>query len=317
MNIIDNIIDKQQFIAPNTINIYNLVLDQEDVLVSIHDNNIDVKSSYNLTDSQKYRLSLVLPYISRFLLEHPIKHINFVFSVGDCLNKQYDNIPVICFSKKKYYSGILIPNIDFFTGAMHSFLTDSDNDIPYDYKSNTSIFVGSSTGQFASNTRVIYGKKCLDNNITKHQCIINNLCQNDFDTWKDEYPWIIKLIGKSQSIKNQLTNKIVVNIDGNTVCWSRLYWQMNSNSIPVYINRSQTDIQFFDYVNTGFGYIDCSLESSIETLNQILDTYSAAELNNIIDEGKNFCNKCFFDYKKDPQSFLQSAINKTFLRIIS
>ena len=312
-NIVQSLIEKQVFTFDSSTNIDHIILDQEDIIVDINNNKINIHSSHDLNEGNKYRLSLVLPYIVNTIQKYN-KSVKFIFAIGDILKKDYGNVPVICFSKKKHINGILIPNIDFFTGVIYSVLNESSNDIDYLEKQNSSIFVGSSTGSFQNNTRILYGSKCLQ--IPRHKCIISNLCQASESEWTNNYPYVLKLISQPLTIKEQLNNKIVINIDGNTLCWSRLYWQMNSNSIPVYINQNNEDIQLFDYLNHDGTYISSNLDNSIQVLDSILDSYSYREISEINKCGKEFCNQNFQEYLINPKNFLQNVINSIFDRIL-
>jgi hypothetical protein len=158
---------------------------------------------------------------------------------------------------------------------------------------------------------MLFCEKCLGNDT--HEAYISNLCQNDRKTWLDKYPFAEKVLRTTLSIKDQLKYKLLVNIDGNTSCWSRLYWQMNSNSLPVYINEQQTDIQFFDFVDNSNCYISCNLENSIETLDSLLLS-PKEQIEEIINNGKKYCDILFKEYSEDPQPFLQEIINSLFLK---
>jgi len=312
INLINSLLEQQNFNFDPDIDLRELNLDEEDVAITVHNGKMNISSSKELTNGNKYRLSLVFPYILNAIQNHN-KVFKFILSIGDLLKKDYGNVPVLCFCKKKNVNGILIPNIDFFTGVIYSTLKDSMNDIEYSRKSNSSIFVGSSTGNFKDNTRILYGKKCLDSD--RHTCIINNLCQADEQEWINYYPYVSKLQGSAIAIKDQLKHKVVINIDGNTLCWSRLYWQMNSNSIPVYINKNQEDIQLFDYIDSQDSYIQCDLNTSIQTINNILDQYTEKHINNINTSGQNFCKFAFDEYIVNPKLFLQTIINSVFNKI--
>jgi len=288
-------------------------LDDEDILLGYREDKISIGSSKELTEGNRHRLALIMPYIQNYINKYNPKTLDIIISLGDILKKSYPGIPTICLSKYKDVSGILIPNIDFFTGVIYTTLKHSNNDISYDQKNNSSIFAGSSTGPFKNNTRILYGKKCLESD--HHFCHISNLCQANHSSWIAEYPFIDKLVTDGCDIKSQLSHKIVVNIDGNTVCWSRLYWQMNSNSVPVYINKTDKDLQFFDYGDSSGCYVECSLEESIQTIDAILNSYNSDQIEEINSKGKNFCNVYFGDYLEDPEQFLQDIINDILSKI--
>lgn len=283
-------------------------LGKEDFLISARDNNFNIQSNQEPNNAQQYRLNTLLPYIANFIQSYQIPNLDFILSVGDFLDKNYEiDIPILCLSKRKDVNGLLIPNIDFFTNTMKNYLEVSANDIGYNEKLNQSIFIGSSTGEFNNNTRMLFSEKCLGRE--NHRSYINNLCQNTEEAWTEKYPFIQKILHGPILIEDQLKYKLLVNIDGNTSCWSRLYWQMNSNSLPVYINQQKSDIQFFDFIDSSSCYVSCNLENSIGTLDLLLET-PQEEIQHIIDNGKKYCNSLFQEYKQDPQVYLQSVVNQ-------
>lgn len=288
-------------------------LDDEDILFGLREDRISIGSAKELTDGNKHRLSLIMPYIQNYIVKYKPQKLDIIIALGDILKKNYPGIPTLCLSKYKNIDGILIPNIDFFTGVIYNTLKFSNEDIEYDKKNNSSVFAGSSTGPFKNNTRVLYGEKCLKSQ--KHFCHITNLCQADHSEWIKEYPFIDNLVTVGISIESQLKNKVVVNIDGNTVCWSRLYWQMNSNSIPVYINKTEKDMQFFDFADNSGSFVSCSLDDSISTIDEILDSYTEEKVQEINSTGKLFCNTYFGEYMKNPEQYLQEIIDYTFSKI--
>lgn len=289
-------------------------LDKEDIILHYSNKHINIKTSPFFNDGNNHRLSMIIPYIKNFISNHNPKQFFTVIALGDTINANYD-CPTLCFSKNKKNNSILIPNIDFFSGVIYQVLKESSKDKPYEQKKDGSIFAGSSTGPFKNNTRILFGQKTLQTN--NHKCIIHNLCQADRDNWLDEYPFVEKILGAPQSITNQLDYKIVTNIDGNTMCWSRLYWQINSNSIPVYVNKNIDEIQFFDAFDMSGCYIETDLDNCIEVMNNIIDTYDIDIINSINKSGQNFCNEYFEDYLTNPQEFLQQIINHTLSNIIN
>jgi len=314
---IKNIIDDQFSVyeKPQNYSIDDIMLEDDDILLQYADNNINLNAKDNLSPGCKYRLELLLPYIHNYITNRNIKKFDLLIGLGDLIRKEH-NIPSICFSKNKTINSILIPNIDFFTGAIHQFFTTvQKTDIPYTLKLKNSIFIGSSTGPFKNNTRALFCDMCLGSD--RHKAYIHNLCQNDREEWIKEYPNIEKSIVEGIGIWDQIKSKVVVNIDGNTACWSRLYWQMLSNSIPVYINKIDTDIQFFDYIDNSSTYVSCSLSDSIKTINSILDlSDNNKQITEMNQAGKEYVTNCFAPYMQNPVEFLKTTITEILDRLL-
>jgi len=269
---------------------------------------VDIIRKESMNQGNIYRLNLMLPYMIKSIVKYAPVGNGIILCLGDLLKKSYNkNCPVLSFSKYKDVNGFLIPNIDFFTKNIFYDLQTTLNDIPFENKHNKSVFIGASTGNFENNTRVKYGISCINNDY--HKGYISNLCQNSESAWIEKYPGVDLIVHRPISIKEQLANKIVVNIDGNTVCWSRLYWQMSSNSIPVYINPYENQIQFFDYIDNTNCYIKSSLDECFSSYDYILDPNNFEQMLKIISNGKEYCKNLFDDYLYRPNEFLQEIID--------
>lgn len=293
---------------------YDYPINKEDLLLSYCDGNINIEALENPDNNINYRLSLIIPYIYNYISSYHPKNFKIILSLGDIIQDQY-KIPSIAFTKKKHIKCFLIPNIDFFTGVIYNSLKEViANDIPFNNKFNKAIFVGSSTGSFDDNIRI---KFCQ---ITKHydniESCIHNLCQAEKSRWVERYADIDSYLCSGFSITDQIKRKIVINIDGNTVCWSRLYWQMQSNSIPVYIKNTESDIQFFDYIDSSNGYISCSLIDAVETITNIL-SYPMSRINEINQYGQSYIKLCFDDYIANSNIFLQKIFDHILTLIIN
>lgn len=312
---IQSIIDEQFKQYPKNITGSKTLLNQQDIILSYNqkESNIKINTISELNYGCKHRLQLLLPYIQKYIQEYKPKSFELIIALGDTINHQY-SIPSICFSRPKTIHSILIPNIDLFSGVLYQSLNEVDQtDISFILKNNEAIFIGSSTGSFVNNNRIKFCR--LSQKINNIKAYIHNLCQAEKSQWILEYPDIATYLHPSISIDNQLKYKVVINIDGNTLCWSRLYWQMKSNSIPLYINKNETDIQFFDYIDNSQTYESCSIDNSIDMINIILQ-YPIEKITQINNAGKNYIKICFDDYIVNPKKYLQNIINYTLNRLI-
>jgi hypothetical protein len=312
MKTILGIIDKQfsNYILDN--NHQNHPTNQEDVLLRYKSGSASIEPVTTINSGSQIRLDILLPYINSYIRRYNPKSFDIIFGLGDLNYEQY-SLPYIGFTKKKDINNIVIPNIDFFTGAvLDAFHQVDQGDIQYLDKKNNSLFIGASTGNFKNNTRILYCKKCV--NSKTHKAYINKFCQNDEENWKKEYGEIKEIFHNTMTIPEQIKNKVLVNIDGNTLCWNRIYWQIKSNSIPVYINKS-TDIQFFDFYEDFLKtYISCSLEESLSVIDDIFN-YSPEKIDEINQAGKEYIKACFSDYYKNKSKFLQDIIDITLDKI--
>ena len=291
------------------------LLDNEDIIISFNSKDIEIISHPGITESIKFRLNLIFPYILYYIDNYHPDPFDILIALGDKLRKNYGNLPILCFSKEKNIPGFLIPNIDFFTMSIVNFLDQVTLfDHPYRDKSNSSIFTGSSTGPLENNIRLLFCEKSLSNK-DRYKSYISNICQHSVYDWIRYYPNLNKYSSDVIKIADQLTHKIVVNIDGNTICWSRLYWQMLSNSIPVYINKNNNEIQYFDFIDHSSAYISTTLDNSLLTIDSILYEYDDNTINKINNYGQSFIKNHFADYMSDPKQFLQTIISNLLLKI--
>lgn len=293
---------------------YNIDSHHEIILVKIENSNIYYGSHEYTPQGILNRLNAIKPFIHSYVATYKPKDFIFRLFLGDIIDTDLNIPPVLCFSKtKQTTNGILIPNIDFIDSSMTKYFKITIEDIPFNSKNNSSIFIGSSTGQFENNTRVLYCGKCLNN--TRHKAYINNLCQNSHEQWKKNYPFINQCLHKSIPIQEQLRNKIVINIDGNSLCYSRLYWQIMSNSVPVYIAKNTNYIEFFDHFDNSNTYISVSLDDSLSILDIILDSYSKKQIDDVNQNGKDFYIKYFKDYHNNANEWIQDILNLTLDRL--
>jgi hypothetical protein len=283
-------------------------LGEEDVFIKRESDGLRIFTSANANRGSLDRLRFILSYLTNSIAKYvPIGDGIFV-GLGDLLGHSYNTkYPTLCFSKTKDTNAILIPNVDFFSGHLYDSLKQINHDIPFEHKKNESIFTGGSTGSIDNNTRVKYSLLCVDK--YNHHGYISHICQGSIQEWTDKYPAIQSLVRGQILIPEQLKYKILVNIDGNTLCWSRLYWQMKSNSIPVYINPNREHVQFFDYINKDDCYISSSLEDCFNVYDYILDSKNAEHVAQVIKNGKTYCDNLFSDFIENKQNFLQNIID--------
>jgi hypothetical protein len=266
----------------------------------------------------KVRLNIMLSYIqSYFYTRKPNAQIGFILGLGDSDEKSNSkNIPIISFTKKSNINNILIPNVDFFTGTIHTHLTDVNRyDIDFNSKIDGSCFAGSSTGLMNGNKRVRYCLSRLNKN--NHLAKITGITQGTLGEWQSVFPDIESIIDNNYcTIQNQLHYKIVANIDGNTLCYSRLYWQILSNSAVVYIEPDTTYTQFFDTDKLSKFYFISSIEEVDNVYNYILDNNNRDIINKMNLDGQKYLKDCFDGYLLNKEQFLSNILVYVLDRLI-
>jgi len=199
-----------------------------------------------------------------------IKNTSFLLYTHDYTRDYEDNHKyVLCFGKKNSQSFITIPNNHLLNGTVDYFLSEVRlNDIITSEKLNQSLFVGGPNGG-VDGPRSTYAFSGLDN--SKHKIILAN------------FPIL--------SIKEQLRFRYLINIDGNGMCYDRLYWQLASNSVPVYLQRNNDIVQLHDsLLMPNFHYIESNIADWSQTFDTIEDKHC---VDSIVDNGKAFIREHF------------------------
>jgi len=182
----------------------------------------------------------------------------------------------LAFCKKRHQNFITSPNMHILEPRLDISLNITKDDIPLEQKIKTSIFVGGPQGSQRGD--YIYN---LSGNET-HVGVLTNL------------PIV--------SIEYQLKYLFQINIDGHSMSYDRLYWQMDSNSVPVYLNRDKTNVQLHDeLILPNKHYIESTTKTWLETCKDLVDSPS---LKNISDNGQKFIKDHF---KNEPQ-FVSNSI---------
>ena len=309
---IENIIDYQinEYKTYDTTNVQEL--SDEDVIIKHKQDGVFFIKSPKANQTILNRLNIILPYFNNSIKQHVPVDNDVIVCLGDLPKKSYNTKCLfLCFSKLKNTNAILIPNVDFFTGHLYRSLRDTDQDINFENKKDGSFFAGSTTGKLENNTRILYSLACSDKN--NHHGYISYLLQYPIEEIINRYP-NIRCLGGEIPIKEQLKYKILVNIDGNTLCWSRLYWQMKSNSIPVYINPSNEHVQFFDYMSKDDCYFSSTLENCFDVYDYILDSKNHEHVSQVIRNGHTYCDKLFSEYIKNQNTYLQNIIDSILIK---
>jgi hypothetical protein len=318
--IIQRILDNQQYDGYNLkYNISNYTFTNKEHIL-IH---YDVKDLHFFHHKDagyviKVRFNTIIPYLqSYFRIRKPNTPISFIMGLGDFDENPTDNdLPVLCFAKKINLKNILIPNIDFFSGTINTHIKNVSNyDIDFNQKINGSCFAGSSTGSMENNKRIRY---CLSvSEKTNHVAKITDLTQGSLNEWKSYYPTIESIIdNKYYNTLDQLQYKILVNIDGNSLCYSRLYWQILSNSAVVYVEPDTSYTQFFDTDELNKFYFTSSIENVDNVYNYILDSNNYNQIMEMKSNGKKYLQNCFQPYLENKEQFLSNVFVSILDRLI-
>jgi hypothetical protein len=231
-------------------------------------------------------LTCRLPLFMRLLSNIDIPSFRFCLNLHDEIGLDFqdyikDNPEIFCFAKKSFLKNPLIYNYDCCSGYLKYALNKvKSSDINYNEKSNSSLFCGQLTGDGNR-------KKYIELEKSGKNFAINSY----------NFP-----------MKYQLSHKYLINIDGNSITYSRLYWQIYSNSVPVYLERKDSVdlllllLQEYNLLN----FYDFTIEEWINTDFENLKNDEEILKNNLIFSSDILDNINFLSYKKLYDSILMT-----------
>ena len=95
-----------------------------------------------------------------------------------------------------------------------------------------------------------------------------------------------------------------ITIDGHSACYDRLYWQMASNSVPVYLDRNKDIFQLHDeLIRPDEHYIESTVEKWPDLFDSMKKGYDDFQMagdvisyiKNIVSNGNSFVAEHFGD----------------------
>ena len=219
------------------------------------------------------------------------KNISFLFLTHDYTDPDhYENKSnfSLCFGKLQSQPFITIPNWSLLSGVVDNLLLEVRNgDHDLSKKLYASFFVGGPNCSCAG-TRIKYATSGIDP--SKHFCVISN--------------------NKIITVADQLQTVFLINLDGHSLCYDRLYWQMSSNSVPVYIERNMDIVQIHDhFIKPNIHYIPSSVSDWPETFENLRSDMNHLQF--IAKSGQNFIHEHFKESpKKSSVEILEYTIHQ-------
>lgn len=178
-------------------------------------------------DIDSLRLNFFIQLTQQTIQLYKLHDLNFSFIVN--LNDGPENEASetrFCFARPRNSPHICIPD-SHITRLSSICETLPSWDIPFDEKADKMMFIGSDTGRkYPDGTvqRVNFCKRYQ--NSEQIVAKINNFIEQPFDPI---------IYSETESIRDQLKYKYLLNINGNTTSWERLIWIMKSNSFCVFL----------------------------------------------------------------------------------
>jgi hypothetical protein len=263
-------------------------------------NIINCNKSANVCNIYDVRL---MPFL-KFLNCIDLTNINTKFIVSYCDNIQLSNItknigidiPILCSSvsnncRKIYNNTILIPNM-YYYGNNIPINEVKINDIEYKNKKTQMNFCGNQTNI----KRLAFAIWCKNKNCSDIFCSVSPSFGEKLKGYEKYYS------ENNVSIKQQLTCKFLVSIDGCSTAWNGMIWKLYSNSLVFKLNQ-----EFYEYWYSLLNKTNIFQCNTFDEMYRIMKT---------IDENSNEVKEMHSNKKKLAKLITNDDFNKKYLREI-
>ncbi len=209
----------------------------------ITNNNISVTTH---PDYVKHpRMKAFQSYLRRLASKKSLSDVDFVVSMHDALLNNDNKNPIFVFSKNKNLEGaILIPDLYALIGydKLTKKVQKGVQVWPWERKKEIAFWRGATTGgDYNINDWKNMPRTQLVTLSRDHPALIDAKFVG-FHQGADKNPEMLEesswLLGKKVSEADSLRYKYLVDIDGNSCGWNRLYWTLLSNSV---VFKQQSD----------------------------------------------------------------------------
>lgn len=187
----------------------------------------------------KKRLQSVLGALKYLNSTMDLTNVCFLISVEDSCSK---DLPVLTFAKDKTTQSICIPDFEALKGYMHidEQIAQGRKQYPFEKKCEQAFWRGATTGghfslsnwkKFPRTQLVCLGLNHPQELDAKFSLLIQADPKDAFELKQKMARE--KMFGKVTSIQDHLQYKYLIDVDGNSCTYSRLYWILRSNSLCI------------------------------------------------------------------------------------
>lgn len=247
---------------------------KKDILFTIK--NGEVKFETGGFEVDPVRVNAVHSEISRLNIDDI--DLSFILHTDDVATEANEEVKTLCFSKLRRQKFVTIPNLHIMIGGVNGYLNQVKQfDVEYHKKIQQSLFCGSPTGSdiHKVGSRLEYASLIMRNGLAR-----DNLC--------------ILSTTPILNIQQQLMYKYLVNIDGYSCSWDRIYWQLYSNSLVFYYNRNKEIVELHhELLKENEHYVAVCAESIQSNIEHFNKSTSDDERRKIIQNGKDFIREYF------------------------
>jgi hypothetical protein len=267
---------------------------------SLDDENIYIKFNLNktieYTPNNYLRRDIFINIINNQIA--PILNLNKEICLNFNFHDFYDKPGTLVFGASKNTKAILIP--DIYQIYNYQDYSKTRDPIPFNQKISKIIFGGASTGSInlKNNQRVntciwsVKNEWAFKNTYFKLTNIVQTSI-NELNTYTTENNVNIKnIIGNNLSIEDQLNNRYILSIDGNTWAWDRPVWIMRSNSL-FFKYESNNVGWYYDFLKENEHYVSVNINNMENKFNFFENNHNQALniIRNANEFVKDYCSE--------------------------
>ncbi len=182
------------------------------------------------------RAHTIIRWLEKFVQKRTIPNMTLMISTGDGMFAP-KNLPIFVPSKRRGYRGpILIPDPEAMGGYEGLAKQVEQDDVPWEKKQPIAFWRGATTGALInSNNYLSFPRALLVQQSVMHPSLLDAkfvALVQFFDPdalrlFKQKMPACAAKV----NLATQLNYRYLVNVDGNTCAWSRVFWILKSNSL--------------------------------------------------------------------------------------
>jgi hypothetical protein len=253
---------------------------------------------YSTQQLLHYRLHVLINYLKFLSSHYVLPDLEFAIFYGDALETvpSWVSVPTLTFAKRKDSKGpILIPDFQMLEGyeAFNLQLEQYVRKYPWENKKNISFWRGASTGGFLNTTNFLTIPRVQLAFLSLENPHLIDAYLSEIVQSSEEVSTLLKkkgVLAHSVAVADHFAYKYLIDVDGNTCSYSRMYWILYSNC--VLFKQVSHNIQWYyygleDLKNVCFFSLEN--DSTVEKITTLITDDELAR--SIAENGRLFCKK--------------------------
>lgn len=244
------------------------------------------------------RVFTVINCLSRLAANTVFPDITFLISCEDSFDR-YSPVPVFVFSKKKSSkTNICFPDFEAIRGyrKLINQVKEGVEAFPFECKKNLALWRGATTGgHYSLDNWQEYPRSQLVLFSKKHPTLVDAKFSHVAQADSNLLPLFKRqeLLGNPLSVYDHLSYKYLINIDGNSSSYSRMFWILLSNSLCLH-QTTENEQWYYDAIKPYVHYLPFKKD-----LSDLKEQIAWAEthpnkVRHIIENAHHFAKDCLF-----------------------